>query len=101
MAHPDIETRVGAHHVFSIVLIPILDYHGLDPKRKTSLSLSSFIEGETKNKPKPRNGELLEEAKSSLVSYEGVKLSDTFRHTAGDGKPVRNNYLDNLLAVVC
>lgn len=87
MAHPDIETRVGAHHVFSIVLIPILDYHGLDPKRKTSLSLSSFIEGETKNKPKPRNGELLEEAKSSLVSYEGVKLSDTFRHTAGDGKP--------------
>lgn len=53
MAHPDHETRVGAHRIFSAVLVPSLDCPwsiplfpvssiGIDPCRTLSVSLSGF-----------------------------------------------------------
>ncbi|KAF6161300.1 hypothetical protein GIB67_009187 [Kingdonia uniflora] len=42
MVHPDPETRVGAHCIFSVVLLPSLDCFWSDPNRKTSVALSGF-----------------------------------------------------------
>lgn len=53
MTHPDHETRVGAHRIFSFMLVPSFDCpwsipsfpvssKGIDPRRTLSVSLSGF-----------------------------------------------------------
>ncbi|GAB4850744.1 hypothetical protein Ancab_030044 [Ancistrocladus abbreviatus] len=42
MGHPDHETRMGAHYVFSLVLLPSVLHPWLDQKQQTSLKCSRF-----------------------------------------------------------
>ena len=45
MTHPDHETRVGAHSIFCMILMPSVFSPGLDPKVKLSGDAAEPIDG--------------------------------------------------------
>ncbi|KAF8402310.1 hypothetical protein HHK36_013264 [Tetracentron sinense] len=82
MVHLDHETRIGAHHILSIVLMPSLVCPWLDPHGKASIALSGFsssvsvsqnvrngsfsMQCESKDKPDGTDGGPREEASNNL-----------------------------------
>ncbi|XP_010241507.1 PREDICTED: uncharacterized protein LOC104586087 isoform X2 [Nelumbo nucifera] len=79
MAHPDHETRVGAHHIFSAVLMPQLVYPCSDLNKSTSVDLSQVKSGRFS-----MQGEGQDEVdyKDEALSEGGEQLSvDLKRHT--------------------
>ncbi|KAI4324302.1 hypothetical protein L6164_023854 [Bauhinia variegata] len=72
MANPDHETRIGAHSVFSIVLMPSLFYPLLDKKMKKSQKVRSesfSVQVESLSGAEHMNGELVEE--KTITDVEG------------------------------
>uniref|UniRef100_A0A5B7APT7 ARM repeat superfamily protein n=1 Tax=Davidia involucrata TaxID=16924 RepID=A0A5B7APT7_DAVIN len=106
MAHPDHETRVGAHHVFSIVLIPSLicpwlvrngkpsqALWGFSPVTSQKVKSGSFsIRDESKDKPEPMDGRLEEEVGQAFdagvdqsIKCPSLGQSYSFKHAMIDG----------------
>ncbi|OVA04592.1 hypothetical protein BVC80_1713g22 [Macleaya cordata] len=91
MAHPDPEARVGAHRVFSVVLMPSVDFPGSDQFGKSllalpglsSLAVLSQMEmngsvsghGEIRNKPDVMDGGVREEGSQNLEELTSLRLS--------------------------
>lgn len=86
MSHPDCETRVRAHYVFSVVLVPSLFCPKLDKNGNLSRTPSGLLstlpkvrsesfskQDGSKDKLDPTDGELAEEGSKNLD--EGVKQS--------------------------
>ncbi|XWS09313.1 hypothetical protein CRYUN_Cryun40dG0074800 [Craigia yunnanensis] len=108
MAHPDHETRVGAHRVFSIVLMPSLLSPWSDQNKKTSEAVScdlsvsaskkvrshSFaFQDESKDQAELIDGRLKENGNqaSDMTVKESIMCqshgnSFSFKHAPGDGK---------------
>ncbi|CAK9157875.1 unnamed protein product [Ilex paraguariensis] len=81
MAHPDHETRVGAHHVFSTVLMPSVNYPWLVIDRKPSQALSGKLPATS---PNGENG-------SFSIQYES---KDKPESTYGGTRHGENQLLD-------
>lgn len=94
MAHPDREARIGAHSVFSIVLMPSLFSPWLDQKAKMvgKVESESFsIQDRNFGSAEPMQRELLEENTRACVN--GKYAANLFRvysftHALTDGKDV-------------
>ncbi|KAF7824269.1 protein EFR3-like protein cmp44E-like isoform X1 [Senna tora] len=92
MAHPDPETRIGAHSVFSVVLMPSLFSSWLDQKTKMVQKVESenfSIQHQTFVSAEPMNSELLKEKTAAGVN--GKYTANPFRvysftHALTDGK---------------
>jgi len=86
MAHPDRETQIGAHSIFSMVLMPSVVSPWLDPKKisKKVESDGLSIQHESLSGADPLNGKLVEEKVKAGLS--GKKF---FTHALADGKDVR------------
>lgn len=118
MGHPDHETRVGAHHIFSTVLMPSLVCPWVEQNRKSSEDFSGFSVVDTLQKVKSQSfsiqvgrsdteftdGELKEE-QSQFVDVKQSALSTlhaqlySFKHAMTDGKMVLNSeFLNSLTA---
>lgn len=115
MAHPDHETRVGAHHVFSTVLMPSLACPWVDQNGISSEAFSGFSAVNTlqkvssqsfsiqvgKNDTESTDGELREE-RSQIADVKQSTLSPSyaqsysFKHAMTDGKMVLNSELYDL-----
>ncbi|KAA8531396.1 hypothetical protein F0562_006108 [Nyssa sinensis] len=112
MAHPDHETRVGAHHVFSFVLMPSLicpwlvrngkpseALWGFDPVTSQMVKSESFsIRDESKDKPEPMDGRLEEEVSQAFdagvdqsIKCASLGQSYSFKHAMTDGKAEVNS----------
>lgn len=105
MGHPDHETRVGAHHVFSTVLMPSLACPWVDQNGISSEAFSGFSAVNTlqkvssqsfsiqvgKNDTESTDGELREE-RSQIADVKQSTLSPShaqsysFKHAMTDGK---------------
>lgn len=96
MAHPDHETRAGAHHIFSVVLVPSLFCPWVDRNGKPSeapfgfssisqkiRSKSFSIQDGSKDKLEPMVGGLKEEGSQTFA--EGV-AQYSFKRAMTDGK---------------
>ena len=109
MAHPDHETRVGAHHVFSTVLMPSLVGPWVDQNGKSSEAFSGFSVVNTlrsqsfsiqvgKNSTETADRELRDEryqiadVKQSTFSPAHAQ-SYSFKHAMTGGKMVLNSRL--------
>lgn len=108
MAHPDHETRVGAHRIFSTVLMPSLVGPRVDQNGKSSEAFSGFstvnntLRSQSfsilvgNNNKGSANGELREEqchiadVKQSTLSPSHAQ-SYSFKHAMTDGKMVLNS----------
>ena len=125
MAHPDHETRVGAHHVFSIVLMPSLICAWLpcngepllarpvfSPNTSRRINSGSFsIQNENNDKSESAEGVLVEEVNQVLdngvaqsIKCRSRDQSHSFKHAMVNGKAVHHNSsLDNsnILFVLC
>ncbi|XVF29341.1 hypothetical protein REPUB_Repub15cG0112500 [Reevesia pubescens] len=108
MAHPDHETRVGAHSIFSSVLMPSLLSPSSDQNKKTSeavcsdlsvsatekvRSLSFAFEDEGKDQAELIDGRLKENynqasdmAVKKSITWQSHGHSYSFKHVLGDGK---------------
>ncbi|PSS35864.1 hypothetical protein CEY00_Acc00282 [Actinidia chinensis var. chinensis] len=104
MAHPDHETRVGVHHVFSIVLMPSLICPWLPcnggpllarpPNTSRRINSGSFsIENESNEKSESAEGVLVEEVNQVLDNgmTQSIKCrsrgqSHSFKHAMVNGK---------------
>ena len=117
MAHPDHETRVGAHHVFSIVLMPslicpwlpcnggpLLAQPVFSPNTSRRINSGSFsIQNESNDKSESAEGVLVEEVNQVLDNgmTQSIKCrsrgqSHSFKHAMVNGKAVRHDStLDN------
>ncbi|KAL5152378.1 Protein EFR3 B [Glycine soja] len=71
MAHPDSETQIGAHSVFSMVLMPSMCSPWLDPKTKIAQNDNFSTQHETFSGAENSNGKL-EEGKA-IASVNGNK----------------------------
>ncbi|XLR44295.1 hypothetical protein S83_028955, partial [Arachis hypogaea] len=63
MAHPDRETQIGAHNVFSMVLMPSMVSPWLDQKTKMAMKVQSYsfhIQQDSFSEAEHLNGKLLE-----------------------------------------
>ncbi|CAI8592213.1 unnamed protein product [Vicia faba] len=83
MAHPDRETQIGAHSIFSIVLMPSVFTPWLDQKNiaKKVENDSLSIQHESFSGAKHLNGKLVEE---KVIA--GVSGKNFFTHALTDGK---------------
>lgn len=105
MAHPDHETRVGAHSVFSVVLMPSLLSPWSDQNKETSNAGSGFLpvsasqkvrnasfsfQDEGKEKAHLLNGGPREERSKTLDAgvQESNYQSYSFKRAVTDGKTV-------------
>ncbi|XP_057498264.1 protein SEMI-ROLLED LEAF 2-like isoform X1 [Actinidia eriantha] len=107
MAHPDHETRVGAHHVFSIVLMPSLICPWLpcngepllarpvfSPNTSQRINSGSFsIQNESNDKSESAEGVLVEEVNQVLdngvtqsIKCRSRDQSHSFKHAMVNGK---------------
>ncbi|GFY81384.1 ARM repeat superfamily protein [Actinidia rufa] len=104
MAHPDHETRVGVHHVFSIVLMPSLTCPWLPcnggpllarpPNTSRRINSGSFsIQNESNDKSESAEGVLVEEVNQVLDNgmTQSMKCrshgqSHSFKHAMVNGK---------------
>jgi len=94
MAHPDSETQIGAHSVFSMVLMPSMCSPWLDPKTKIAQNDNFSTQHETFSGAENSNGKL-EEGKA-IASVNGKKYvihpyrGYSFTPKLTDGEDVRN-----------
>ncbi|KAJ0093087.1 hypothetical protein Patl1_26346 [Pistacia atlantica] len=104
MAHPDHETRVGAHSVFSVVLIPSLVSPWSDQGKDTSQAVSSILPvsasqkvrsgsfsslDEGKEKEKLMDGGLQEESRVPDVNVKhSHSQSYSFKRALTDGRTI-------------
>ena len=101
MAHPDHETRVGAHSIFSIVLMPSLLSPWSDQNKKTSEAVSCDLSVSASKKVRSHSFAFLDEDKDQSELIDGrlkengnqasdtaVKDSYSFKHAPGDEKMV-------------
>lgn len=83
MTHPDHETRVGAHSIFSMVLMPSVFSPALDQKMKLAGAVSGFSVSTLKNESKDTaeiiDGRLMEESQVSDVSTKQSGQSYSFK----------------------
>lgn len=90
MAHPDHETRIGAHSVFSIVLMPSLSSSRVDQKTQKTQKVpsESFHLGEAHIDGNPvEGGAVVGVSREYTVHpYHGYNFSGALT----DGKDVRN-----------
>ncbi|XP_023514234.1 uncharacterized protein LOC111778563 [Cucurbita pepo subsp. pepo] len=107
MAHPDHETRVRAHDIFSIVLMPSIKCPRMEPKMVSSETVSwlpfgsatqkmnggsSSFKDEDKHASESMNGERREECKATeSISEESATHpssceSSRFNHSSSEGK---------------
>lgn len=98
MAHPDRETQIGAHSIFSIVLMPSVFTPWFDQKgiAKKVESDSLSIQHESFSGAKHLNGKLVEE---KVIA--GVSGKTFFTHALTDGKDVRIFYYHLQFAFNC
>ena len=94
MAHPDHETRIGAHSVFSLLLMPSVFSSGLDQKTKitqkvpsesSSIQHEGFSEVEHMN-GKPVEGKTVADVSGKYVVHPYRDYS--FSGALTDGKDV-------------
>lgn len=87
MAHPDRETQIGAHSVFSMVLMPSVFSPWLDQKKiaKKVHSDGFSIQHESFSGAEHLNGKLVE---GKVIA--GVSGKKFFTDALTDGKDVRN-----------
>ncbi|GAV90898.1 hypothetical protein CFOL_v3_34298 [Cephalotus follicularis] len=82
MSHPDNKTRVGAHSVFSIVLMPSLLSPWSNRDGKTSEAVPGLLSGSTSEKVRSRSFSFQDEGNNKLeftdagVREEGSQISD-------------------------
>lgn len=69
MAHPDHETRVGAHSVLSVVLMPSLLSLWSDQNKKTSEAISGFLG--TRQKSMSKSYSFQDEGKDKAEAVDG------------------------------
>ena len=86
MAHPDRETQIGAHSIFSMVLMPSVVSPWLDQKKisKKVESDGLSIQHESLSGADPLNGNLVEEKVKA-----GLSEKKLFTHALANGKDVR------------
>lgn len=103
MAHPDHETRVGAHSVFSILLMPSLLSPWSDQNKKTSEAVSGFF-GSSASQKRSKSFSFQDESNDNVDSMDGKSWeegnpisdnsgkhdshdrSNSFKHAVLDGK---------------
>ncbi|XP_011026408.1 PREDICTED: uncharacterized protein LOC105127024 isoform X1 [Populus euphratica] len=103
MAHPDHETRVGAHSVFSILLMPSLLSPWSDQNKKTSEAVSGFF-GSSASQKRSKSFSFQDESNDNVDSMDGQSWeegnpvsdnsgkhdshdrSNSFKHAVVDGK---------------
>ncbi|KAL5781115.1 hypothetical protein ACOSP7_006144 [Xanthoceras sorbifolium] len=98
MAHPDHETRVGAHSVFSVVLMPSLHSPWSDQNKNTSQAVSGFLPVSASQKVRSGSFSFQDEDKEKATLMDEVlKTSDvdakksscqsySFKRALTDGK---------------
>lgn len=84
MAHPDHETQIGAHSVFSMVLMPSMVSPWLDQKTIAKKVQSDSFSNESFSGEEHLNGKVVEE---KLIA--GVSGKKFFTPVLTDGKEVR------------
>ncbi|KAJ6991660.1 hypothetical protein NC653_019740 [Populus alba x Populus x berolinensis] len=103
MAHPDHETRVGAHSVFSILLMPSLLSPWSDQNKKTAEAVSGFF-GSSASQKRSKSFSFQDESNDNVDSMDGKSWeegnpisdnsgkhdshdrSNSFKHAVLDGK---------------
>lgn len=103
MGHPDHETRVGAHSVFSILLMPSLLSPWSDQNKKTSEAVSGFF-GPSASQKRSKSFSFQDESNDNVDSMDGKSWeegnpisdnsgkhdshdrSNSFKHAVLDGK---------------
>lgn len=98
MAHPDRETQIGAHSIFSTVLMPSVFTTWLDQNKiaKKVESDSLSIQHESFSGAEHLNGKLVEE---KVIA--GVSGKNFFTHALTDGEDVRILYRHLQFAFNC
>ncbi|GMP42704.1 hypothetical protein CsSME_00012356 [Camellia sinensis var. sinensis] len=100
MSHPDHETRVGAHHVFSIVLMPSLicpwlvrnggpaqALLGFSPIASERIKNGSFsIQDESNDKPKEEVSQVLDNGVTQSIKCPSRGQSFSFKNAMVNGK---------------
>ncbi|TXG72845.1 hypothetical protein EZV62_001424 [Acer yangbiense] len=97
MTHPDHETRVGAHSVFSVVLMPSLLSPWSDQNKNTSQAVSGFLPVNASQKVRSGSFSFQDDGKEKETLMDGLKTSDgdakqsscqsySFKHALTDGK---------------
>ncbi|KAL7176901.1 hypothetical protein ACSBR2_030271 [Camellia fascicularis] len=100
MAHPDHETRVGAHHVFSIVLMPSLicpwlvcnggpaqALLGFSPIASQRIKNGSFsIQDESNDKPEEEVSQVLDNGVTQSIKCPSRGRSFSFKNAMVNGK---------------
>ncbi|GMP78579.1 hypothetical protein CsSME_00034475 [Camellia sinensis var. sinensis] len=100
MSHPDHETRVGAHHVFSIVLMPSLicpwlvrnggpaqALLGFSPIASERIKNGSFsIQDESNDKPKEEVSQVLDNGVTQSIKCPSRGRSFSFKNAMVNGK---------------
>lgn len=87
MAHPDHETRVGAHSIFSMVLMPSLLAPWLEQKMNPLQAVSASVS--TLQKVKEGSFSLQDEEKDAVVPLngepreEGSQISNVYEKQSG------------------
>ncbi|KAJ6917421.1 protein SEMI-ROLLED LEAF 2 isoform X1 [Populus alba x Populus x berolinensis] len=103
IAHPDHETRVGAHSVFSILLMPSLLSPWSDQNKKTAEAVSGFF-GSSASQKRSKSFSFQDESNDNVDSMDGKSWeegnpisdnsgkhdshdrSNSFKHAVLDGK---------------
>ncbi|KAK4855441.1 hypothetical protein QYF36_007361 [Acer negundo] len=108
MTHPDHETRVGAHSVFSVVLMPSLLSPWSDQIKNTSQAVSGFLPVNASQKVRSGSFSFQDDGKEKeTLMDEGLKTSDgdakqsscqsySFKHALTDGKALTSFRLSSL-----
>ncbi|KAF6148777.1 hypothetical protein GIB67_019385 [Kingdonia uniflora] len=91
MAHPDPETRVGAHRILSVVLMPSLDCSWSDPSRKASVALSEFYSSATAS----------QKSRRSIFVYSGGECQTDVMDEEMNEERNRNMDMGVLNNIVC
>ncbi|TYJ14950.1 hypothetical protein E1A91_A10G152400v1 [Gossypium mustelinum] len=97
MSHPDHETRVGAHSIFSIVLMPSLLSPSSEQNKKiaetvsSDLSVSASVKVRShsfafQDEGKEQTGRLKENGNEGSIIYQSHGNSFSFKHALGDRK---------------
>lgn len=106
MSHPDPETRVGAHSIFSVVLMPSALSPLVDEKMKTSGAVSGFSSVSSLQKNRGGSFSSQDESEDNVepvdvgTKVEGSQISDpcmkqyhqsySFKSAMTGGRIVRN-----------
>ncbi|GAB4842942.1 hypothetical protein Ancab_012920 [Ancistrocladus abbreviatus] len=79
MAHPDHETRVGAHYVFSIVLLPTAVYPWSDQKQQSSLKCLGLPSVIDLQKERSRSFSITNDSKDKVEAMDtgSIQTTDT------------------------